>query len=76
MVDSDATSAPPLIPDDFLAILRCVNDDHPRDDGVLRIESEFLVCTVCGYRYKVEDGIPNMLWEDAIPPANGEAARS
>lgn len=76
MADSDATSAPPLIPDDFLAILRCVNDDHPRDDGVLRIVGEFLVCTVCGYRYKVEDGIPNMLWEDAIPPRREEAARS
>lgn len=76
MADSDATSAPPLIPDDFLAILRCVNDDHPRDDGVLCIQGEYLVCTVCGYRYKVEDGIPNMLWEDAIPPTIGEAARS
>jgi uncharacterized protein YbaR (Trm112 family) len=76
MTDSDARSAPPLIPDDFLAILRCVNDDHPRDDGVLRVDLEHLVCTVCGYRYKVEDGIPNMLWEDAIPPKSGKAAVS
>ena len=73
MVDSDARSAPPLIPDDFLAILRCVNDAHPRDDGVLREDRGYLVCTVCGYRYIVEDGIPNMLWEDALPPDNGEA---
>ena len=76
MADSDATSAPPLIPDDFLAILRCVNDEHPRDDGVLRIEGDFLVCTICGYRYKVEDGIPNMLWEDASPPSREKTARS
>lgn len=76
MADSDATSAPPLIPDDFLSILRCVNDDHPRDDGVLCIKGDFLVCTVCGYRYRVEDGIPNMLWEDAIPPRREETARS
>ena len=76
MADSDATSAPPLIPDDFLAILRCVNDDHPRDDGVLRIDGAHLVCTVCGYRYKVEDGIPNMLWEDAIPPTREDTAGS
>lgn len=76
MVYSDAGSAPPLIPDDFLAILRCVNDAHPRDDGVLRVDNQHLVCTVCGYRYKVEDGIPNMLWEDAIPPDGGEAAAS
>ena len=57
-----------LIPADFLAILRCVNDAHSRDDGVLRIEAERLVCTVCGYAYKVEEGIPNMLWDEAIPP--------
>jgi uncharacterized protein YbaR (Trm112 family) len=76
MTDSDADSASPLIPDDFLAILRCVNDDHPRDDGVLHTDRDHLVCTVCGYRYKVEDGIPNMLWEDAIAPDAGEAAAS
>lgn len=57
-----------LIPADFLAILRCVNDAHSRDDGVLRIEAERLVCTVCGYAYKVEEGIPNMLWDEAIAP--------
>lgn len=76
MADLDARSAPPLIPDDFLAILRCVNDDHPRDDGVLRTDDTHLVCTVCGYRYIVEDGIPNMLWDDAIPPSSGETAVS
>ncbi|MBM4437224.1 MAG: Trm112 family protein [Actinobacteria bacterium] len=58
------------LPADFVEILRCVNDAHPRDDGVVRPEGDFLVCTVCGYRYKVEDGIPNFLWEDAIPPAS------
>ena len=57
-----------LIPADFLAILRCVNDAHPRDDGVLRAEGSRLVCTVCGFAYVVEDGIPNMLWDEAIPP--------
>ena len=42
----------------------------------LRIQGDFLVCAVCGYRYKVEDGIPNMLWEDAIPPRCERAASS
>jgi len=51
-----------------------VNDAHPRDDGVLRIEGDTLVCTVCGYAYKVEDGIPNMLWDEAIPPADSTPA--
>lgn len=63
-----------LIPADFLAILRCVNDAHPRDDGVLRIVGKTLVCAVCGYAYKVEDGIPNMLWDEAIPPPNAAPA--
>ncbi len=67
MSDSSNTD---LIPADFLAILRCVNDAHPRDDGVLRIVGKTLVCTVCGYAYKVEDGIPNMLWDEAIPPSD------
>ena len=63
-----------LIPADFLAILRCVNDAHPRDDGVLRTHGHLLICTVCGYGYKVEDGIPNMLWDDALPPSCVESA--
>ena len=66
---SDSSNAD-LIPADFLAILRCVNDAHPRDDGVLRIVGKTLVCTVCGYAYKVEDGIPNMRGDEAIPPPN------
>ncbi len=74
MADSSADTAAPIIPDDFLAILRCVNYDHPRDDGVLRIEGAMLRCAVCGYRYEVDDGIPNMLWDDAIPPDASAAA--
>jgi uncharacterized protein YbaR (Trm112 family) len=65
-----------LIPADFLAILRCVNDAHERDDGILCIGGETLVCTVCGYAYTVEDGIPNMLWDEAIPPQNSAQATS
>ena len=71
MVDRDSSKASSIIPDDFLAMLRCVNNEHSRDDGVLRISGKMLECTVCGYGYKVEDGIPNMLWDEAIPP-NGE----
>lgn len=56
------------LPADFVEILRCVNDAHSRDDGVVKPEGDYLLCTVCGYRYQVEDGIPDMLWEDATPP--------
>ncbi len=63
-----------LIPADFLAILRCVNDAHPRDDGTLRTRGSLLVCTVCGYGYMVDDGIPNMLWDEALTPGQVESA--
>ena len=63
-----AATSDELIPADFLAILRCVNDAHPRDDGVLRIAGSLLVCTVCSYGYRVDDGIPNMLWDEALTP--------
>jgi uncharacterized protein YbaR (Trm112 family) len=75
MVDRDSSQASSIIPDDFLAMLRCVNNEHSRDDGVLRISGKMLECTVCGYAYKVENGIPNMLWDEAIPP-NGETVDS
>lgn len=68
------SAEPELISADFLAILRCVNYAHPRDDGVLRGEGSRLVCTVCGYSYEVEDGIPNMLWDEAIPPESAKDA--
>jgi uncharacterized protein YbaR (Trm112 family) len=74
MANSSTDSASPLIPEDFLSILRCVNDDHTRDDGVLRIDGDTLVCTVCGYAYIVKEGIPNMLWEEAIPPDGDETS--
>ncbi len=28
-----------------------------------------LVCTGCGYRYAVDDGVPNMLIDEATKPA-------
>ena len=37
-------------------------------DAGIPVESE-LVCTKCGSRYPIEDGIPRMLPEDAIPPS-------
>lgn len=40
----------------FLAILRC-----PMDRAPLRAEIEALICTKCGRRYPINDGIPDML---------------
>ena len=44
---------------DLLAILVC-----PVDKQDVRLEGEELVCTACGRRYLIEEGIPNMLVDD------------
>jgi uncharacterized protein YbaR (Trm112 family) len=54
-----------LVDDFLLEVLAC-----PRCDSrpPLRIEGEFLVCTECGWGYRIIDEIPQMLAEDAVPP--------
>ncbi|WP_337174250.1 Trm112 family protein [Paludisphaera sp.] len=52
-----------MIKDDLLAILVC-----PLGRAPLRQEGDSLVCTKCGLRYAVRDGIPNMLYEEAELP--------
>ncbi len=51
---------PTLLP--LLACPRC--DDRPP----LADEGAWLRCTVCHWRYRVEDGIPNLLPDEALPP--------
>lgn len=42
----------------------------------VKLVREFVVCTECGCRYPVADGIPQMLPESAIPPDDvGERRR-
>ena len=53
-----------MIKEELLALLVC-----PLGRAPLRIEGDSLVCTRCGLRYAVNDGIPNMLYEEAeLPP--------
>lgn len=60
-----------MIPAHLLALLACpVCDSRP----AVRQEGEFLVCTECGRRYPVVDGIPEMLPDSALPPAPGQDA--
>ena len=54
----------PAVPADLLEILVC-----PLGKAPLRLEGEALVCTRCGLTYTIEDGIPNMLIEEAKLPA-------
>jgi len=56
------------VPQDLLEILVC-----PLGKAPLRLEGESLVCTKCGLKYKIEDGIPNMLIEEAeLPPGTSD----
>ncbi len=48
---------------ELLEILAC-----PVDKAPLLEESDRLVCTTCGRRYPVRDGIPVMLVEEAESP--------
>lgn len=50
----------------ILEILAC-----PRCEArpPLRLERNFLICSFCEYGYRIENGIPNLLPENAIEPA-------
>lgn len=49
-----------MIDQDLLAILACPDDKQP-----VRLEGDRLICERCGRRYRIEDGIPIMLIEEA-----------
>jgi hypothetical protein len=58
----------------LLEILACPSDDHaplhvgsPTDP-----EADVLTCTSCGRQYRVEDGIPVLLLDEAIEPPDEE----
>lgn len=52
-----------MIDPELRALLVC-----PIDHAELTDEPETLVCTACGRRYPVVDGIPVMLVDEAEPP--------
>lgn len=62
MATSNTQAANP-IPQDLLDILVC-----PLGKAPLRLEGSTLVCTKCGLVYAIEDGIPNMLIDEAKMP--------
>jgi uncharacterized protein YbaR (Trm112 family) len=52
------------VPADLLDLLCC-----PLGKAPLRLEGSALVCTKCGLTYAIEDGLPNMIIDDAKLPA-------
>jgi uncharacterized protein YbaR (Trm112 family) len=57
-----------LLPVGLLEIMQC-----PACSGTLHEDPAppSLVCDACHLRYRVEDGIPVMLVEEAVPSGNG-----
>ena len=51
-----------MIDEELLSILACPLDKQP-----VRLEGDRLVCTDCGRRCPIRDGIPVMLVEEAEP---------
>lgn len=58
-----------MIDKDLLDILAC-----PACKTPVKIEGEELVCSQCGRRYPIRDGIPVMLVEEARMPDSGGRA--
>jgi uncharacterized protein YbaR (Trm112 family) len=54
-----------MIDESLLEVLACPKcDSRPP----LSLEGTVLVCTECGWGYRIQDDIPNMLVEDALSP--------
>ena len=54
---------------ELLEILVCPND---RADVEYHEAEQVIVCTGCGYRYPVRDGIPVMLIDEAEKPGSSK----
>ena len=55
----------------LLEILACPSDDHAPLREESREGRDVLVCTVCRSTFPIEDGIPVLLRDDAVPGPNG-----
>jgi hypothetical protein len=60
----------PLDPD-LLDLLACPSDDHAPLREETRDGAPVLVCTYCASAFRVEDGIPVLLLDEAVPGPNG-----
>jgi len=59
----------------LMEILACPSDDHaPLHAGTpTDPEANVLTCTSCGRQFRVEDGIPVLLLDEAVLPAEKES---
>lgn len=70
--DEHAASSPSAgnVSQELLELLVC-----PLGKAPLRLEGDSLVCTRCGLIYRITDGIPNMLIDEAGLPEGVESIR-
>lgn len=60
----------PLDPQ-LLELLACPSDDHAPLREEIREGSDVLVCSHCASVFRIEDGIPVLLLDEATPGPNG-----
>ena len=56
---------------DLLALLACPSDDHAPLREATRDGADVLVCSYCAATYRIDDGIPVLLLDEATPGPNG-----
>lgn len=59
-------SGPLGLSENLWAVLACPCDAH--GEVVADEEARMIVCTVCGRRFPVRDGVPVMLLDEALMP--------
>jgi uncharacterized protein YbaR (Trm112 family) len=55
----------------LLELLACPSDDHAPLREETRDGADVLVCTFCASTYRIDDGIPVLLLDEAPPGPNG-----
>jgi uncharacterized protein YbaR (Trm112 family) len=56
---------------ELLALLACPSDDHAPLSEQTRDRAHVLVCTSCRSEFRIEDGVPVLLVDEAVPGPNG-----
>ena len=61
-----------MLDPELLEMLACPSEDH----APLRVDGDDLVCTFCASRFRVDDGIPVLLLDEAVPGPAGLGHRA
>ena len=59
------------LPPGLLDLIACPGADHAPLELVEREDAAVLICTVCRSEFRIQDGIPVLLIDEARPGPNG-----